>query len=145
MPRALLIFSILFLFALPVFANVVINEVAWMGTATSASDEWIELFSDTNQNLSGWSLSTEDGGINLHLKGTTTAGGYFLIERTDDNSVPGIKADFIAPFGKGLSNDGEILILKDGSGNVVDKVDGSNGWAIGGDKDSKNLTLNPGR
>ena len=122
---------------LPAYAKVVINEVAWMGTANSATDEWIELYSDSEQNLKGWTLVAEDGGMKINLKGTTTPGGYYLIERTDDNAVPNISADLITPFGKGLSNSGEILILKDASGAEVDKVAGSNNWAIGGDSDSK--------
>src|SRR3989344_4995493 len=137
MLKTFIFVSIIFLFAFPAYAGVVINEVAWMGTAESASNEWIELYSDTAQSLGGCILATEDGGMKLQLKGTTTAGGYFLIERTDDNSIPEIKADLISAFGKGLSNDGEILILKDAGGNIVDRADGSGGWAIGGDNDSK--------
>ena len=30
------------------FGDVIINEVMWMGTKASASDEWIELFNLTN-------------------------------------------------------------------------------------------------
>lgn len=137
MPRAFFFIIILFVAALPAHALVIINEIAWMGTEVSSSDEWIELYSDTEITLNGWTLSTEDGGINLKLKGTTTPQSYFLIERTDDNAVQGIKADIVSSFGKGLSNDGESLLLKDPSGNIVDKVDGSAGWSIGGDNDSK--------
>jgi len=136
--RCFFILIMLLMIATPVYAGTVINEIAWMGTEESASNEWIELYSDTEQNLSGWILTAEDGGMNLRLKGTTTAGGYFLIERTDDNSVPDIKADLVSVFGKGLSNDGEILILKNAEGIEVHRVDGSGGWVIGGDNDSKN-------
>ena len=43
-------------------SNVVINEIAWMGSAASASDEWIELKNTTNEsiNLSGWTLQSVD-------------------------------------------------------------------------------------
>ncbi len=131
--------------AIPVSAKVIINEVAWMGTEESASNEWIELYSDHGStgspeegwNLAGWTLVTADGGTKINLKSSSSTDNYYLIERTDDNSVSGIKADLITPFGKGLSNAGEILILKDASGVEIDRVDGSNEWALGGDSVSK--------
>ncbi|OGF63367.1 hypothetical protein A2662_02685 [Candidatus Giovannonibacteria bacterium RIFCSPHIGHO2_01_FULL_45_33] len=134
-----LLFIVLLLSAaFPVFAKVVINEVAWMGTQTSAADEWIELYSDHEWNLAGWTLITADGGTKINLKSSSSTANYYLIERTDDSAVPDVKADLVLPFGKGLSNDGEILILKDAGGNIVDQVDGSNGWPIGGEVANKN-------
>ncbi len=116
-----------------VFAAVVINEVAWMGTQNSASDEWLELFNSGNEaeDVSGWILSTADGGMALSLEGLIPAGGYFLIERTDDTTVPDITADLAAPFGSGLSNAGEILVLKNSSGDEIDRIDAPEGWPAG--------------
>ena len=39
---------------------VLINEVAWMGTAVSANDEWLELYNQTEQeiDLAGWKLES---------------------------------------------------------------------------------------
>ncbi len=105
------------------FANVVINEIAWMGsnnggTATeNANDEWIELYNNGSSeiNLEGWILVAADGAPNIILSNAANkiipAGGFFLLERTDDNSVPSITADLI--YTGSLSNDGEKLILKD--------------------------------
>lgn len=121
----------LFLFPLFVLANVVINEIAWMGTVNSASDEWIELYSLDSIDLTGWHLITEDGAVDIALSGSITAGGFFLIERTDDTTVPNIPADFVTPFGSGLSNSGEILTLKNAEGAVVDRIDASSGWPAG--------------
>ena len=109
MNRSFFVSIILIAMALPVYAGVVINEVAWMGTTNSAQDEWLELYSDTAQNLEGWSLSTADGGTTIPLSGSISAGWYFLIERTDDNTVPGITADLVKPFGNGLANAGEKI------------------------------------
>lgn len=134
-------FVIIFFFAAtPVYAGVVINEVAWMGTSVSWQDEWIELYSDTAQSLDGWSLATADGDTNIKLKNSIYAGSYYLIERTNDDTVPGITADLISSFGSGgLENGGEILILKDSSGNEIDRVDGISGgaWVIGGNNKTK--------
>jgi len=120
----LLSFLFLVLCMFPAFAsgNVVVNEIAWMGTTNSASDEWIELYSTDTADLTDWHLITEDGAMDIALSGSITAGGYVLIERTDDTTVPDISADIIAPFGSGLSNNGEVLILKNSSGTEVDKV-----------------------
>lgn len=130
-----------FLF-LPFWASaaVLMNEIAWMGGVVSSTDEWIELRNTeaTPIDLSGWTIAADDGSPSMALSGTIAANGYFLIERTDDESVPGVSADLIVPFGNGLSNAGEILRLRDASGAVVDTVDGSGDWGgIGGDNTTK--------
>ena len=76
--------------------SVVINEVAWMGTgALSTSDEWIELYNATAQpiSLEGWRLHTADQGMTLTLHAVIAPHGYYLIERTDDQTVADIPAD----------------------------------------------------
>lgn len=123
-----------FLTALPYLADasVIINEVAWMGTAQSATDEWIELYSDIAQDLTGWTLSAADGGMNIALSGSIAAGRYYLIERTDDTAVPDITADLAAPFGSGLSNSHETLLLRDSNGTQIDEAGPSgNTWPAG--------------
>lgn len=99
---------------------VVINEIAWAGTtAATAQDEWIELYNRTAKSvsLSGWVLrSSTDDKPYLNLTGAVAAGGYYLIERTDNNTVSNVLADFIAPFGSGvgtgLVDSGEVLALQ---------------------------------
>jgi len=122
------------------YASVRINEIAWMGTTISSTNEWIELANDGAQavDLSGWRLDAEDGSPAIALSGVIGANGYYLIERTDDNAVPNITADLVAPFGNGLSNTGETLRLKDHNGTVVDTVVGGTNWAnVGGDNTTK--------
>ncbi len=111
--------------------DVVINELAWMGTQNSANDEWIELYnkSATAVDLTGWTLTAVDGQPNISLSGSITAGGYFLFERTSDDTVSGVTADQI--YTGALSNSGEILELRDGAGNLIDKIDASAGWSAG--------------
>ncbi len=103
--------------------DVVISEIAWMGTTNSHTDEWIELYNntDSNINLNGWTLNSTDGTPSISLSGTILAKSYFLLERTDDNSVPNITADSI--YSGALANKGEILQLKDSSGVLIDRVD----------------------
>ncbi|RME98982.1 MAG: lamin tail domain-containing protein, partial [Chloroflexi bacterium] len=113
--------------------TVVINEIAWGGTAASASDEWIELYNTTSLpvDLTGWVI-TSTGTLNIPLDGKTIApNGYFLIERTDDNTVSDVAADVTASFGRGLSNSGTGLVLSAG-GVTVDTANITGGaWPAG--------------
>jgi len=111
--------------------DVVINEIAWMGTENSYSDEWIELFNNSASDLSleGWKLTAEDGSPLINLTGEITAGEFFLSERTNDESVLGIKADLI--YKGNLNNKGECLYLTTKDGKIIDRVDCSSGWFAG--------------
>ena len=115
---------------------VLINEVAWMGTAVSANDEWLELYNQTEQeiDLAGWKLEAADGSPKIELAGIIPAGGYFLLERTDDETVPDLAANQI--YTGSLSNSGEWLKLSDSSGNLIDEINAVAGWP-GGDNDAK--------
>jgi hypothetical protein len=103
--------------------DVVLSEIAWMGTLASANDEWIELFNNTSSDidLTGWTLAAADGTPSISLIGVIPAGGYFLLERTDDGTVPGVAADQI--YTGALENTGEVLELRDGAAALQDGVD----------------------
>ena len=133
----LLLFFPIFVFAAQ--GDVIINEVAWMGTSASANNEWIELLNQSNGdvNLNGWKLETQDGSLKISLAGTISANGFFLLERTDDKTLPEIKADQI--YTGALANNGELLILKDANGQEVFRVDGSKGWPAGDAKTKETM------
>ncbi|QPC48446.1 competence protein ComEA [Mangrovibacillus cuniculi] len=103
--------------------DVVINEIAWMGTTASYADEWVELHNTSSSavDLSGWTLASQDGSLSVQLSGTIPAGGYYLLERTDDTTIPDKQANLI--YSGSLDNTGEILSLKDASGTIIDSVD----------------------
>jgi len=111
--------------------DIVINEIAWMGTNTSYSDEWIELYNNTNNsvNLDNWTLKAVDGKPEIILSGTIQVNGFFLLERTDDNSVPNIAADQV--YTGALSNNGEHLKLFDNQNNLIDEVNCIDNWFAG--------------
>ena len=119
--------------------TVVINEIAWMGTAADANDEWVELYNRgaDSIDLTGWKLAADDGVPEIDLIGTIPANGYFLVERSsDDNTISDIIADLAVPFsgaggGSGLSNSGETIRLIDAEGTLIDLVDASAGWQAG--------------
>lgn len=111
--------------------SVLINEVAWAGSAASSSDEWIELLNTTSSaiDLQGWALS--DGqDINIALSGSIAPHAYYLLERTDDATVADITADLI--YSGSLRNTGERLILQDPFGKTIDSANQSGGaWPAG--------------
>lgn len=117
-------------------AEVFINEIAWMGTNSSANAEWIELYNSSPSSvvLDGWSLIATDGSPSISLSGTVSGSGYFVLERTSDETLPLITAGQI--YSGSLSNTGEHLQLKDNLGTIIDDVDSSSGWQ-GGDNTSK--------
>ena len=131
MKKILLTSILLLLTPFIVTGAVVINEIAWMGTENSSSDEWIELYNTNNQqvDLSGWILEAADDAPIINLGGSIPANGYFLLERTNDDSVPNIVADQI--YTGTLSNSGEHLILKDSDNNIIDEINSTEEWPAG--------------
>ena len=123
------------------YAEVVINEIAWMGNSDNANAEWIELKNtgSNNVDLSGWTLIAEDGTPNILLSEKCTnliinAGNFLLLERTSDDSVIGVSADCI--YAGAMGNSSELLKLVDGSAHIVDSVDATSGW-MAGDNNTK--------
>lgn len=116
------------------FQDVIINEVAWAGHSGFTADEWIELYNntDTDIDLSGWRLYASDGNPDITLSSSIPAGGYYLIERSDDDTVSDIAADWTGSFGTGLSNTTESLTLIDAEDNIIDTVNADGGaWPAG--------------
>jgi len=138
---ALLLLSLLFgLSTGPALAQgegVIISEVAWAGTEASWADEWLELHnvSRTDKDLSGWTISWEDTEIKLTDGAKIPAGGYYLLERTDQKTVKSVKAKSL--FTGGLSNDGEKITLRDETGKVIEMLDFREGWPAGGSFENK--------
>jgi len=114
--------------------DVIINEIAWSGTQADANDEWIELYNPTGADisLSGWVLQATDGTPNISLSGSILAGGYYLLERTDNTTISDINADLI--YTGALGDPGETLTLYDNSATpvVIDTANGNGGgWPFG--------------
>ena len=115
--------------------DVVINEVAWGGTAANANHEWIELRNNTTAtiDLTGWRLYGSGGATppDITLSGTIPISGYFLLERATDVAVSDIPADQIYP-NQTLNNSSGILTLTDSLSNVIDTANGNGGGWPGG-------------
>lgn len=115
-----------------VFADVRINEIAWMGDSVSPDHEWIELYndSDVSQDLAGWKLTgttDTDGDVkekfSISLAGTISGSGYFLIEnkRSKNDAAPYLSSD-LTSVSFSLINSGEILRLVKSDGTISDAV-----------------------
>ncbi len=113
--------------------GVIISEVAWMGSATSPNDEWIELknISGSPANISEWQLLDMSDQIKVVFDSGAVipVGGFYLLERTDDNTVLGITADKI--YTGALSNAGEGLRLFDKNCGLIDEVFAAPDWPAG--------------
>lgn len=134
------------LFIIPSFATaqVIINEIAWMGTPIEGVEqnnwwryEWIELYNPSDQSirLDGWSvgLYREDLDFEILLHGQISAQGYFLVGASD--KIPHNDINYSNLSGK-FVNSGQRVILKDSKGMVIEEIDARNGW-FGGDNSSK--------
>ncbi len=118
--------------------SVVISEIAWAGSATSSSDEWIELYnnSSNDMNLAGWKIIDDGTSEYLITSGIIKAHDYFII--ASNLNAAGVPADFVKTLS--LANSGDSLVLKDDSGAVVDEANPTGGAWPAGDATNK-LTM----
>ena len=112
---------------------VVINEVAWMGSKKGSTKEWIELKNISSKlvNLSGWQLISQKHKIKFIFPNKTEipSGKFILLERTNDDSVPFVKADFI--YSGGLNNDNDGLHLFNNNCQLEDEALANFSWPAG--------------
>lgn len=124
--------------------TIIINEIAWMGTEEQWQNEWMELYNITDSpiSLDKWILRAKDDSPRIELSGKIGAHSYFLLERTDDTTVPEISADQI--YKGGLNNKGEHLVLLNNSGKIIDEIDCILGWFSGSNETKKTMErINP--
>lgn len=136
--RSLLLIAF-FIFPTLSHAQVMFSEVAWMGTDTDANDEWIELYnlSSGSTDLTGWTITVNDAPF-ISLAGTLTPHGIGVLERTDDNVLPGTALQI---YTGALPNVGATLKLKDPTGTVTDQINSGANWVdIGGNNTVPKMT-----
>ncbi len=122
--------------------KVIINEVAWMGTVYSQNDDWIELKNVSNGeiNLAGWELFDKTHQIQVAFdeNDKIPAKGFYLLERTDDDTVPMEKADKI--YLGIIDNIFEGIYLFDNNCQLQDQAEWTyNGWPAGDDYNKKTM------
>jgi hypothetical protein len=167
--------------------RVVINEIAWTGTAADGRDEWIELrnLGSVPVDLTGWvlrwrsthpstaddqvwkvvelsgtlagaetdacTLADEASGSNIRIEdydgsawqvvgdGSTRSNDYYVLERRHEDTVQGVQSDLLYDTARTLnlelSDGGEIVMLMNADGEIVDTANASNlgrsGWIAG--------------
>lgn len=111
--------------------DVVITEIAWMGTTGSSANEWIELHNTTGSavSLTNWTLKAADNTPSITLSGSIGPYGYYLLERTDDNTIPGLAADKL--YTGAMTDTGEQLVLRDAGNTVIDTANQLGSWFAG--------------
>jgi len=118
--------------------QLLISEVAWMGTDTDSGDEWIELLNTSEETLTinGWKLVWGD--VEVLLRVQIPAQSYYMLERTDDESIRDVPADQI--YRGSLSNRGEAIYLYDTDGKLVDSANGDGGaWPAGNNRSKSTM------
>jgi len=124
----------------PLSNKLIINEVAWMGTNNNSADEWIELKNISSEviDLEGYQLLDKDNQIQVIFKDLkVNPGDYVLLERTDDNTVPNIKADIV--YKGNLNNNKESLYLFNNNCVLEDMVLADPNWPAGDSSNKKSM------
>lgn len=118
--------------------ELVINEVAYRGTEASSSDEWIELYNPNTSfvDLTGWTLFL--GSKALPLQGVVDPHGYYLLERSDDDTISSLEADLI--YTGSLTDSGVELRLVNDLGFTIDEL---SQWYVSISDRSSMERLNP--
>ncbi len=120
---------------------VIFNEVAWMGTLVSSGNEWMELKSLSSLPISmeGWQIVNKDEKIKIAFgnQHTILPGQFFLLERTDDSSVPYIVADMI--YSNAIGNTKDELYLFDNNCVMRDKIIADPQWPAGDSAERRSM------
>lgn len=119
--------------------TIILNELMWMGSSLSSSDEWIELYnpSSATVDLAGWTLTKWASGVDTDMltipAGTIPASGYFVIANypaDHANSRLAEEPDLVDNT-LSLSNSALRIALFDAEGAFVD-IAGDGSAPIGG-------------
>ncbi len=103
--------------------EVVIHEIAWMGTTQSANQQWLELYNTTDEviDLDGWQLRCRNRTFEIPLQGEILPHRSVVLIQEAHPELPGVPIHMT--FSYRLNPEGERLILEDARGRVVDLVD----------------------
>ena len=111
---------------------VILNEIAWMGSLSGATHEWIELrnISSTNVDMSGWQLLNENEKIRVTFPQKSIFDQpYMVLARSATRDALELDTNLI--FTGSLRNGNEGLRLYDNECNLIDEVKVSSTWLAG--------------
>ena len=131
--------------------DVVINEIAWMGTEASSGDEWIELANNTNTpiNIEDWSIHGADTGECINFRDAdgnrswvVPSHGYLIYASHEDdvnNSAMETNVDIWDATISMLNSSPGQVVLYDApncTGTEIDRVNQpTGGWFAGNSTD----------
>lgn len=113
-------------------------NVASCGKKLDQNHEWIELYNATDEKISlkDWTL-TDNSGASVELKNKKIKPGEYVLITKDSSTwkfwnehKDAVTMNLGDQIGDGLDNDGDRLILKDASGQIVDYVAWGNDTTI---------------
>lgn len=131
------------------FTNVLINEINYNSSSIFDTDDWIELFNntDTTVNISGWVFKDEDDGNDFSFPNNTVleSGEYLIlcVDTTRFNSFYPTVNNIIGNIDFGLKGSGELIRLYDDKANIIDSLtyDDKSPWPIKADGYGASLEL----
>lgn len=108
--------------------SIVINEINYKSSSVFDTEDWVEFYNPDNNpvDISGWKFLDDNASNQFTFPANTiiAAKDYFVICR-DTAKFKALYPDhtkILGNFNFGLSSDGDQVILKDNSGNIVDEV-----------------------
>ncbi len=115
-------------------ADIIINEICWMGDDASSSNEWIELYNSSNENISlnDWQIVISKEKT-INLKGIIPSQGFYLLSRNKNQT----ETDLF--HSKALNNKGEKIELLDENKNIIDLLEFSSGWPYGNNETKQTM------
>ncbi len=123
--------------------NIVISEIAWMGTDANSNDEWFEICNvdEIDIDVSDWYVSLGNKIIIISSL-LLSKGDCLVFERTNQTTISGYDMSFI--YTGSMNNKGEHIILYSSLDTIMDEIDASSGW-FAGDNDTKDtlIRINP--
>jgi len=120
------------------YLDVIINEVAWMGTNATTSDEWLELYNNTPHpiDMSGWKLSGGSWEVDLGVLSNYINGYSYLVLAKSGAVTKTLGASKTLPAEVDLNDAGEKLTISDNHARLIDSVDCAGGWFAGNNSTS---------
>ena len=133
--------------------KVIINEVAWMGTASSSHEEWLEFFnsSTSSVDVSSWSIYGADTGECLNFSQadgsarTSFAPGDYLLYGNEEDIFSEVDIDiWDATLGLNNSDPGDLKFFNkedcgEGKGVIIDEVNNTEEWLAGETEECKTM------
>jgi hypothetical protein len=129
--------------------GIVINEINYNSADEFNPGDWLELYNPTGQtvNISGWRLFDENDSTGFSIPSSTVIAPNDCFVLCQDRArfsllFPEIK-NIIGDLGFGLNNGGELILLYNGVGDLVDSVsyDDSAPWPVQPDGNGPVLVL----